>query len=42
MVNDSVVEFSKNEDLVKELASLNVLYNFFPLSTGRYSTYSQN
>jgi hypothetical protein len=38
LVNDSVVEFGKNEDLVKELASLNVLYNLFPLSTGRYST----
>jgi hypothetical protein len=38
LVNDSVVELGKNEDLVKELASLNVLYNLFPLSTERYST----
>jgi hypothetical protein len=38
LVNDSVVEFGKNGDLAKELASLNVLYNLFPLSTERYST----
>ena len=38
LVNDSVVEFSKNEELVKELATLNVLYNLFPLSAENYST----
>ncbi len=36
VINVKIMEFSRREELVRDLASLNILYHFFPLTAEQY------